>query len=218
MHHAAGSYLIRYKYGDRSLAAPKYTEGGNKAAVIVETRPSYWLPLVLRNFAEKMPDWNFYLVAPQHVITFIHQQIKGHWNFVSIKFDGDDVIGDRLSRQNYNKLMLGVHKADGSKSIWRHIKEEHILVFQSDCICFRSPSEDHLKWDYIGAVCGPDRNLDTFVMNGGFSLRRRKAMMKACAELAEQIVPITGEDNEDVIFTDHLRSNGYTIPPSRRLS
>ena len=94
--------------------------------------------------------------------------------------------------------------------MWEHINEENILVFQSDCICFREPSKEQMQWDYIGALCGNDRDENNFVMNGGLSFRKKSAMTKICKEMDKEYK--NGETNEDIVFTDHMRNNGYTIP------
>ena len=200
---------MRYRYGDRAKVVPSDNKESNKAAVIVETRDNFWLPMVLRNFVRVLSGWNFYFIGPRNLINKVNAVVGGHWNYINMNFPSE-VDSNRLSIPAYNRLLLGGYTLDSGKILWEHIKEEHIMIFQTDCICFRQPSEEQLSWDYIGAGCGKDRDEKTFVMNGGLSLRKRSAMMKVCSELSED--QKSGETNEDVVFTDHLRSQGYNIP------
>lgn len=211
IHDAAGAFLLKYRYGTRSNVRVTHDPSRKKAAVIIETRDNFWLPMVLRNFVSLLKDWNFYFMGPLPLISSVRERVKGDWQFVGLNFP-ENSTNFRLNMADYNKLLTGVHKLSGSETMWDHIKEEHIMVFQSDCICFRNPVQKFLDWDYIGAICGNDRNEENFVMNGGLSLRKKSAMQKVCAEFEEKGENLDGSVNEDVMFTDHMRANGYNIP------
>tara|TARA_Y100000816_G_C26092850_1_gene577826 strand:- start:1917 stop:2297 length:381 start_codon:yes stop_codon:yes gene_type:complete len=61
-------------------------------------------------------------------------------------------------------------------------------------------------FDFVGAVCG---NLDeeTFVINGGLSLRRTRVMQEICINLSED----EKKQTEDILFTDKVRER-YNLP------
>ena len=101
----------------------------------------------------------------------------------------------------YNYLLMGA-------SFWKKIREEHILIFQMDCLLLREPSEDMLEWDYIGPLCGALSETE-FIMNGGLSLRNKYAMIKACESFNEEERKL----QEDVAFTKCMRrQTSFNLP------
>ncbi len=79
---------------------------------------------------------------------------------------------------DYNRLCLSV-------AFWESIPTENILVFQRDgCPLHLSPHKitDFLEYDYVGAPWCHRNEQDPLayrVGNGGFSFRKRSAMIKA---------------------------------------
>lgn len=89
------------------------------------------------------------------------------------------------SRDIYNSLLT-------TSAFWQQFEEEYILILQNDCALFqnRNGSEQFFcdlvkaEYDFIGAPitvrsCSGETTL--FVGNGGFSLRRKQAMIEATA-------------------------------------
>lgn len=192
MEYHCGNYLNQYK--NRNDIQPSYNHNSDKAMIIVETRCSYWLPLVIRNAVDKLKGWNLYVFGNNEVIDLVTKEVGGTFIPVNIGVP-------KLTIPMYNNLLTSI-------PFWDKIKETHALIFQIDCIIFREPTQDMLKWDYIGPVCGMlDEN--RFIMNGGLSLRNTLSSRVACSMM-------TAEDlkkPEDVAFTEIMRkSSMFKIP------
>jgi hypothetical protein len=184
MEYNCGKFLN--KYVDRSDIQASYNHHGSKAMVIVETRCGYWLPLVVRNAIDRLPNWNLYVVGPMKVINFIKEQVGG--TFIPIVLDVEV-----MNIAMYNYLLM-------DSSFWKKFREQHILIFQMDCLLLREPSYDMLEWDYVGPLCGTLSESE-FIMNGGLSLRKKDAMIKACETFTEDEKKLP----EDVAFTKCMR-------------
>lgn len=113
-----------------------------------------------------------------------------NWGLMVIK----DVVVHSLS--DYNRLMT-------SKAFWDNLPYDKILVFQSDSMLLRTGIEEFLEYDFIGA---PLYHIDFPAMNGGLSLRSKKAML----EVIEKIQYTGG--NEDVFFCNGIKELKGKLP------
>lgn len=100
------------------------------------------------------------------------------------------------SINDYNRLLT-------SKDFWYRLPYDKVLIFQSDSIILRNGIEDFIDYDFIGA---PLYHVDFPAMNGGFSLRSRKAMLKVISKFK-----YTG-GNEDMYFCNGLKTIGGKLP------
>lgn len=195
MEYNCGKFLNQYV--ERSHIKPSYNQNAVKAMVIVESRCSYWLPLVIRNAVDKLPGWNLYVMGNRQVIEFVRKEVGG--TFIPILFECP-----KITIPIYNEIML-------SHDFWNKFAERHVLVFQLDCILLREPTEEMLRWDYIGPLCG-ELHPKRFIMNGGLSLRNKTAMVMACQMLNEQ----ERKEPEDVALCLCMRRNPMFVLPSMR--
>jgi len=191
-----GKLLARYT----QVSVPHVNRPSNtRVAVIVETRDDYFLPLVLRNFAEKLgDDWNIQVVATEAV----RASLAAHAPEVEFRYTALKVgAGAVFTVGNYSALLL-------HPSFWSAIEEETVLIFQLDTVLLRPVPREVEKYDFIGAPCG-DLREGHFTCNGGLSLRSRKAMLSACT-----IPECIGEsaEPEDVAFMRLMRSAGTPTP------
>ncbi len=94
-----------------------------------------------------------------------------------------------------------------SGAFWESIPEEHVLIYQRDTVLFYPVPDAVLYWDMIGAPCGNVWVDGRWTLNGGFSLRRRSAMLDAidCVEREP-------DEPEDRYFTRGLRVMGARVP------
>lgn len=99
---------------------------------------------------------------------------------------------------DYNRLLT-------SKRLWRNLPEK-VLIFQHDSMILREGIEDFLEWDFIGA----DIPNIPGCMNGGFSLRDSKAMLKVIDNIPYQGMSVHG--NEDIYFVNGLRQLSGWLP------
>ncbi|KAJ8606527.1 hypothetical protein MRB53_040902 [Persea americana] len=108
----------------------------------------------------------------------------------------------------------------GGRTYWDALApSEHIFMFQFDsviCANANKTIEDFLEYDFIGAPVTKrfwERFTDAFVMNGGFSLRRRSSLLR----IIDEFGPLRDQRNEkymheDQFFSDMLRKHGGKIP------
>jgi hypothetical protein len=183
----AGTYLAR----TAKLPFRAAMNESPRAMVIVETRPLYFLPHVVAAAVQNNPGWNLYVFgSPEvHALLDRHCENYGQVNRVLL-----EVPGGRMGVGQYSRLLT-------SRRFWEVVREEHehLLVFQADSVVVRPVPDWCLAYDYVGAVCGSDDPAD-FIMNGGLSVRRRSAMLRALAAVGEPT-----EEAEDVAFCRAMR-------------
>ena len=183
MEYNCGKFLNQY--AERSDIQASYNHQCSKAMVIVETRCGYWLPLVIRNALDRLPGWNLYVVGTKKVINFVKEVVGG--TFIPVVLDVE------INIAMYNYLLKDA-------TFWKKFREEHILIFQMDCLLLREPSDDMFEWDYVGPLCGTLSESE-FIMNGGLSLRKKGAMIKACETFTDDERKV----QEDIAFTKCMR-------------
>lgn len=142
--------------------------GNKKVAVIVEPRRHAMLEPVVRNVMYHLgPGWNLEIVTHHRNIDFIERSFGGCTLRIT------PIPYTNMNQTLYNHLLL-------DPWFWWHLREEHVFVFQTDCILFRRGIDDWLDYDYVGAnyfhpdhmspVCGG--------IQGGLSLRKRSVMLE----------------------------------------
>ena len=169
-----------------------------KVAVLVETRDCYFLPFVIKNFCHLLGEgWNFHLFVNERVRNFLLEELphfQYHWT---------PLCAQRLDGAQYSSLLR-------QKDFWGQIKEETILIFQTDCLLLQPIPMWAETYDMIGAPCGENSS----IYNGGFSLRSKKAMMQValCREANE-----LERRPEDVFYTQEMRKCGerYKLPDTK---
>lgn len=183
-----GEYLLRAARLPFELSTSREPD---KALLIVETRPSFFLPHVVATAVQTHPGWHLYVFGTPAVHALLAAECKNYDAATRVTLD----TGPRMSVQEYSRLML-------SKQLWSIVAEEHVLVFQSDCVLVRPTPPAYFAYDYVGAVCGamdPAR----FVINGGLSLRRRSAMLLA----GKLCKPRHRDEAEDVALCAVMRAH-----------
>jgi Protein of unknown function (DUF5672) len=167
-----------------------------RAAVIVEARPFFFLPKVIRNAMFFLgPTWNLHVFCGELSHDFLQTSLRG-WNVNVTKFPRVA----HLSVNDYNGILL-------SPRFWTSFREERILVFQSDSILAGTNVEEFANFDFVGAPCG--RFDEEYVANGGLSLRSRRLMLDCLRLSSKPGVP------EDVFFTGAARKLGAKMPDMR---
>ncbi len=113
------------------------------------------------------------------------------------------VLGDGWSR--HYLPIRGGNDLLYKREFWASIPEQHVLIFQRDSILFRPASEAELAYDMIGSPCGAVMT-EHWTMNGGLSVRRRDAMLRALR------LELQTSEPEDRFFTRVLRDWDMNIP------
>lgn len=192
MHHIHKDYLCEFEKFNKKR---KNRKSCLNAAVIVETRPTWQLPLVIKNFAALNENFNYYLFGSEEIIDFTKKQVK-NLDYFTIK------------RSNTTPFVHFYNYLLKKKSFWNLFHEENILIFQSDAIALKPIEKQCFSFDFIGAACGTlSFDFSIFDINGGCSLRKKSSMLK-CLEKYD------GKDvgAEDVFFTRAMRNMNFKLP------
>lgn len=118
----------------------KHSELNDKVAVIVEPRKLEIFPYVVYNVMYNLgPDWNLHVFA--HDKDFVETSLKNSEYKLNI------ISKDTLMPSDYNTLFQSV-------DFWNNIKEENILIFQTDsCIINPIPNiNKYLNYPFIGGI------------------------------------------------------------------
>jgi hypothetical protein len=171
----------------------KNSPANTRAAIILESRPFFFLPSVVRNTMFFLGEkWNLYILCGEPNERFVSSFVEG-WDVNVIQLHG--LV--HLASQQYSQIMT-------SKDYWELFSEEKLVIFQTDSILCGPHIEEFIDYDFVGAPCG--RFDEGYIANGGFSLRSRSKTL-ACLDR----VPYRGEP-EDVYFTAAMRQIGARVP------
>lgn len=195
-----GCYLMQYL--DKSIEelcenlCEKEYENIQVGVVLVATKCTFWLPLVIKNILNKIKNCKLYFFGSKDSICFLKESIS--YNNISFH-----IIDDFNDIKYYNRLLL-------NKDFWNTFKEEYVLITQPDCIILRDINLSDLQFDYIGAICGMLN--ENFIMNGGLSIRNKNVMIQICDNLSDE--QKTGNIAEDIIFSNIIAKNSKYKSPS----
>jgi len=191
-------------------------------AVIVEPRSEHTLfEEVCRNVMYFLPqDWD--LVVFSYDRDIVSKKLE---NIEHIFYPTDK---NSFTIEEYNNLLT-------SREFWEMIPAENIIIFQTDSYITRRFSDAYIesivKYPFIGAVyrfevikeiCMLCPNSSNFMINGGFSFRKKSAMIDCINKITHsEIVKFRIENNlkickelkhEDVYFQHALYILGYFLP------
>ena len=105
----------------------EHKDGAKNLMLIVETRLSLNLILVIKNAIEKLPNFNLMLISTKPIIEYV-QNIFGKISNTAI------LNKSKINLLEYSELLR-------NSELWKNIKEERILIFQSDSLILRKISE-----------------------------------------------------------------------------
>jgi Protein of unknown function (DUF5672) len=166
-------------------------------AFVIETRPNFFLPLVLKNVSYFLGDkWNLYVFCGEQSEPWLRQMTSG-WKIVirALKNQG------RLTLSDYSGILM-------TRKIWESFTEEKILVFQSDIIICNPGIGEFMEYDFIGAPVRYDRNRpDSFVYNGGLSLRSKSKILQCLDTFGPDFTK-----PEDIYYSEMLRKVNARLP------
>ncbi len=172
----------------------------NKMAVIVEPRKHPLLKYVVYNFSYMLQNkgWSVCIVHGTENEEFVKEECKEIENIYYYNLPYSN-----LNEKMYNYLLT-------NETFWETLPTtaEHLLIFQTDTVLLKSDLEEYLKYDFVGA---PWKNNHPQGANGGFSLRTRSGMIRACKNVKFQY---TNEDGYFTLNCGHLlnlpkRIDGY---------
>jgi glycosyltransferase involved in cell wall biosynthesis len=186
-------------------------------AVIVEMRIDVVLPTVIRNQMAMLGCmWRLHVFHGKRSEAWLHASLSDLKHVEYTLLEQND-----LNDSSYNHLLKQAW-------FWKRLGDgtEYALVFQLDGIMLKPAIVQFLDYDYIGAPWTKDNDIykgineanvkilalkpSQRVGNGGFSLRKVRAMLHAIAVYGEQT---TDDEQEDVFFVRWLPVLGYTVAP-----
>tara|TARA_B100001063_G_C16567416_1_gene454066 strand:- start:20 stop:649 length:630 start_codon:yes stop_codon:yes gene_type:complete len=163
--------------------------------LILDTRLSLALILVIKNALIKMPNFNLMLISTKETIEFI-ENIFGK---IPYKIE---INKSKINLKEYSKIML-------DQNIWKKIKEDRVLIFQSDTIILRNILDTEFpKLSMLGPVCVNLEDEKKFMINGGFSFRDKKLMEELCTN------KVINSEVEDLFYTEQIRRHYPELMPS----
>ena len=190
------AYLLFFIQQYRRIKIPLHAPN---ACVIVEPRKHPFLELVVKNIMYFLPHWSLYIFHSTENQEFV-RTIVGPTNADTVHFHV--VCPSNLTTREYNELLM-------SPSFWNKINAEDILIFQTDSYIRRSGIESFLLHQFcmIGAPWSWFGNR-SHTGNGGFSLRKKSAMLRILAEHPYQNCRL----NEDLYFNQGAVKLGMRVP------
>lgn len=168
-------------------------------AIIIEPRKHKALAFVLQNFLENLSeDWGFTIFHGQsnkeYILDIIHALPAYKHRFQKLV----QLNVDNLNQSEYSELFK-------TKEFYDCIDTDIFLNFQTDALILKEHKDLlnlFLQYDYVGA---PWNN--TFVGNGGLSLRKKSKMLEIL-----RTVPKT-TSNEDIFFCTENKTVPMHRPP-----
>lgn len=206
----------------RKTQSPLKNKKNNKVAVIVEPRDHPLLESVIRNITYHLNDFNLHVFCSNQNSDRIEDFLFG-WEYRKTILPYDD-----LNARTYSELLM-------SSWFWNQIEQENILIFQTDSFILNINEDQNfnmfLEYPFVGAPFITDVNYLTpkgVILNGGFSLRHRSAMLDCINKITINDVNNyrlkNGKDAfhftkdnviympEDVYYCHALEILGYNLP------
>jgi len=159
----------------------EHSTSNDRVAVIVEPRRHDLLPHVCANVMWYLGHgWNLHIFTGRGGREWVESAVLEPLQHSTAKIS--ELSEDNLRVTEYSALLM-------SKRFWEAIVEPHVLIFQTDCIMFRSGIDAFVDagFDYVGANYFNPRDLAPFIggIQGGFSLRSRSTML----EIIQSVTP-----------------------------
>jgi len=216
---SSASFMLVWGYLSHFRAQKQvFNRQNTNAAVIVEPRSSQELSFVCYNVMHFLGDkWNL------HIFCSDCSQYEPYFDSGSVQFHEIAHRPEVPSVDKTSEFFM-------SPSFWRAFDEENILVFQTDSFMLKPNMDEFLKSEFafIGAFSagiGQDTTTPRGKgVNGGFSLRRRDAMLHALTAVSTAHVQDYRKKSglkaikfgkvmpEDIYFYHALEILGYELP------
>ena len=184
-----GSYLMKFNNIDIN-----YTPDNKLAVVLVATKTSFWLPLIIKNALDKIKKCTFYFFGTCETIFFVQNNLKLDINYFE--------INDIKHISNYNKILL-------NDMFWNKFNEEYILIIQPDCIILRDVIDTDFKFDYIGAVCGNLNETNCTFDSSQFSNYTRNYQLNSKEFLVKDTIRYCVDYKNNTVFS-FKKSNDFS--------
>jgi hypothetical protein len=197
----------------------------NNCAVIIEPRKHDYLLGIIKNVMTKLDNkWNLHIFGSDLNEKYLKYNLEGDFTFTNLKINN-------LDQKTYSLLLL-------SQTFWNSIKEENILIFQTDSFIVNDKYKIPQDYAFLGASYNYGRIVNNkyvdvvapphykYNINGGFSFRKKSVMIECIQKVSnEDILQVRLKnklniDNfqntfilqEDVFFNHALLILDYKLP------
>ena len=154
-----------------------------KETVLIEFREFPHVEFLLRNTIIKLSkEWNHTIVCGKKNYNMMLNISKNICKFINSNINVIQLNIEDLNRDDYCNILT-------SSYFWKLFKGEDILLYQEDTILFHGDINPFLKYDYIGAPWKKSQDDNSLhVGNGGFSLRKKSAMLRVINQQRKLVV------------------------------
>ena len=192
-----------------------HNRGSDKLAIIIDPRYDEVMEAVIENFMYLMNPrgWNLMIISWSGYTSKIKARFP---KCISSSISDSHIYIDsegnpNISIDTYNCLLLDLE-------FWKCLPVEHICIFQKDCIMFKMFPEYYLCYDFCGASWHM-KNTSIFNegINGGFSLRKRSAMIDCLEYVSFETIEEYRQDaltNTSPIFK-YINKDALKLPLRR---
>ena len=161
--------------------------------VLIEFRPFPHLEFLIKNMILQFPYWSHTVVCG-----VLNASLISSWN---LNINIIKLPIQNLTPSSYSSLLLTPH-------FWKQFQGEHLLIYQEDSMIFHNKIQPFLMYDYVGAPWPVHQNDNKMgVGNGGFSLRKKSAMLKCLATLPPNQIKL------ETSTLDYMKSTNSTCVP-----
>lgn len=192
----AQQLLVLRRQSFKSRQFQDNTRLPSKTAILVEPRLHPLIEVMIRNIEYYLgADWQLQVCCSNGNLNYIQAMFTPIEN-QSIKYTV--MPYENLNHCTYSQYLM-------SEGFWNQIEGEHILIYQTDSFILNALTsksqnsdtdclETYLEYGFVGAPHGGryfDVNLHTpgnNGMNGGFSLRRKSASLRAIREVPISVI------------------------------
>ena len=158
-------------------------ENNNNVAVIIEPRKHEYLLGIIKNVMTKLDNkWNLHIFGSDLNEKYLKDSLQGNYTFTNLKINN-------LDQKTYSLLLL-------SQTFWNSIKEENILIFQTDSFIVNEKYKIPQDYAFLGASYNFGKILNnkyldvvappnyTYNINGGFSFRKKSIMIECIQKVS----------------------------------
>lgn len=193
-----------------------YYPESQKTAVIIDPRYDTLMRAVICNFMFFMnPEgWNLCIVSHPKYET----KIKA--DFPNSQFEAIDESRVHYNEAGVPNITIDHYNAFLTSAAFWEKRTEHIAIFQKDCIMFRMFPRYFADYDFAGANFYGAVSPRYGGINGGFSVRKRSAMLECIEKVSmdrvyryhPEIQDHPHRTNEDVYFTHACEILNKLVP------
>jgi len=175
------SYLAKQTLFLRSHQRPHINKNSSKIAVIVEPRKHPLVEAVIRNVMYYLgEEWDLQVFGTADTRNLL-TDIFPDWKYTFIELSQNN-----LNAYTYSQLLKTIN-------FWEQIPGENILIFQTDSFILNLDNltlwNKYLQYAFVGAPHNIHLNTPKGVgYNGGFSLRRKSAMIECLSKISQNAV------------------------------